>query len=83
MPRLRPARKRIIILLCEMPLVKREKRRRRTQVFLVKNKYKNIQFTNPEKLDWSKIKEAFISPGINLNIKSLSNAKNYKNILGG
>ena len=48
---------------------------------LVKNKYKNIQFTNPEKLDWSKIKEAFISPGINLNIKSLSNAKNYKNIL--
>ena len=47
----------------------------------VKTKYKEIEFVNPENLNWSKISEAFVSPGIHLNNKRLSISKNYKTSL--
>ena len=47
----------------------------------VKEKYQDIKLTHPRDLDWSKISEAFVSPGIDLNIKPLSKSKNFKTSL--
>ena len=38
----------------------------------ISKKYKNITFIHPKDIDWSKITEAFVSPGIALNIKALN-----------
>ena len=47
----------------------------------VKDKFKNIEFVHPKDLDWSKIIEVFVSPGIELNIKSLSKSRHFKTSL--
>ena len=47
----------------------------------VKSKYKYVELVHPNNLDWSKISEAFVTPGIDLNIKSLSKSRNYKTLL--
>tara|TARA_B100001123_G_C15286702_1_gene1015889 strand:+ start:101 stop:1429 length:1329 start_codon:yes stop_codon:yes gene_type:complete len=44
----------------------------------IKKKYKKIKLVSPKDLDWIKISEVYVSPGINLNIKSLSKSRNYK-----
>ena len=36
----------------------------------VKKIYNDIKFVHPKDLDWSKVTEAFVSPGIDLKIKS-------------
>ena len=46
----------------------------------VKNKYQKIRFVHPQDLDWSIISEAYISPGIDLNIKSLSKSRYFKTL---
>ena len=40
--------------------------------------YNDIKFVHPKDLDWSKVTEAFISPGIDLKIKSLSKSTTFK-----
>lgn len=47
----------------------------------VENKYQEIRFAHPQDLDWSIISEAYISPGIDLNIKSLSKSRYFKTLL--
>ena len=47
----------------------------------IKNKYKNIIFVNPEKLDWTEISEAFISPGISFNKEPLKKSRNFNTSL--
>ena len=47
----------------------------------VKTKYIGIEFVHPEDLNWSQISEAFVSPGIDFNIKSLSKSKHFKTSL--
>ena len=47
----------------------------------VKGKFKDIEFVHPKDLDWSKIIEVFVSPGIDLNIKSLSKSRHFKTTL--
>ena len=44
----------------------------------IRKKYKNINFINPKKLDWSVVSAAYISPGINLNSKLLIKSKKFK-----
>jgi len=44
----------------------------------VKKIYNDIKFVHPNDLDWSKVTEAFVSPGIDLKIKSLSKSKKFK-----
>ena len=52
-----------------------DKKRKREEI---KKKYKNINFINPKKLDWSVVSAANISPGINLNSKLLIKSKIFK-----
>ena len=47
----------------------------------VEKKYQEIKFVHPEDIDWSKISEAFVSPGIDLNIKSLKKSRHFKTSL--
>ncbi len=47
----------------------------------ISKKYKNITFIHPKDLDWSKITEAFVSPGIALDTKVLNQSKKFKTLL--
>ena len=47
----------------------------------ISKKYKNITFIHPKDIDWSKITEVFVSPGIALNTKALNQSKKFKTLL--